>query len=511
MTAERLAFGPFSLDAANGTLFRDGELSPIGQKGATILRALLKSPGEVLTKTQLMDAAWPGMAVEESNLSVQIAALRRALGPTTDGGEWILTVPRVGYRLAFPVAATSSAQSQAMRSEPVLPSLAVLPFENMSGDPEQQYFVDGIVDDMITGLSRIKWLFVIARNSSFIYRGKTVDVRQVERDLGVRYVLEGSVRKAGERLRINVQLVQAATGVNLWADKFDGMVGDVFDLQDSITERVVGIVEPRVQRSEIERSRRKRPDSLDAYDLYLRAVPHTASQMPEDARIAATFLERALQLDPAYPAAHALLAWCHEWRYTRGGFDPADQKAGVRHARAALDSGTDDAASIVIAGLVVCLLATDLETAVNSVRRALAINPSCATALFLGSLIHVLAMNTGESLACADRALRLSPFDVLAYEAHFARGIVGVFDGRFSDAATHFAVAVQANAALSTNHFLLAIALALDGRMQEAQGPLQRGLELEPGFRVRVFSELGVSQVVRDRQIRGGRLLGLPE
>ena len=169
----------------------------------------------------------------------------------------------------------------AQLSLPDKPSIAVLPFQNMSGDPEQEYFADGMVEDIITGLSRIKWLFVIARNSSFVYKGKAVDVRQVGRELGVRYVLEGGVRKAGDRLRITAQLVEAETGAHLWADKFDGALEDVFDLQDQITDRVVGIVEPSVRRSEIERSRRKRPENLDAYDLFLRALPHMQARMPE--------------------------------------------------------------------------------------------------------------------------------------------------------------------------------------------------------------------------------------
>jgi adenylate cyclase len=195
---------------------------------------------------------------------------------------------------------------------PNRPSIAVLPFQNMSGDPEQEYFADGMVEDIITGLSRIKWLFVIARNSSFVYKGKAVDIRQVGRELGVRYVLEGGVRKAGNRLRVTGQLIEAETGTHLWADRYDGALEDVFDLQDRITDQVVGIVEPSLQRSEIERSRRKRPENLDAYELYLRAVSYMASPMPADARIAAGLLEDALRLDPNYAAAHALLAMCHE-------------------------------------------------------------------------------------------------------------------------------------------------------------------------------------------------------
>ena len=194
---------------------------------------------------------------------------------------------------------------------PDKPSIAVLPFKNMSGDPEQEYFADGMVEDIVTGLSRIKWLFVIARNSSFVYKGKAVDVRQVGRELGVRYVLEGGVRKAGARVRITAQLIEAETGAHLWADRFDGALEDVFDLQDQITDKVVAIVEPNVQRSEIERSRRKRPENLDAYDLYLRAVPYTASQMPADARVAMQFLEGALRTRSELrrrPCAHRVVS-----------------------------------------------------------------------------------------------------------------------------------------------------------------------------------------------------------
>ena len=208
---------------------------------------------------------------------------------------------------------------------PDKPSIAVLPFQNMSDDPSQEYFVDGMVEDIITGLSRIKWLFVIARNSSFVYKGKPVDVRQAGRELGVRYVLEGSVRKAGGRLRITAQLIEAGTGAHLWADRFDGAIQDIFDLQDQITERVVGVVEPSLQRSEIERSRRKHPENLSAYDLYLRAVPHAMAITAPEAKIAIPFLKAALELDANYAAAHALLGFCHETHYLHAGYGEGDR------------------------------------------------------------------------------------------------------------------------------------------------------------------------------------------
>ena len=261
------------------------------------------------------------------------------------------------------------------RALPDKPSIAVLPFENMSGDSEQDYFVDGMVEDITTGLSHIKWLFVIARNSSFTYKGKAVDVRQVGRELGVRYVLEGGVRKASNRLRITAQLIEAESGAHLWADKYDGALDDVFELQDRITDSVVGVVEPSVRRSEIERSRRKRPENLDAYDLFLRSLPHMQSRMPHGGRIAIPLLEKALELDPDYAAAHAHLAWCHEWCFTRGGFDEADKKAALAHAQTTITSDTDDAAALAVAAWVTIVLSKDHELALNAIERALLVNP----------------------------------------------------------------------------------------------------------------------------------------
>ena len=302
------------------------------------------------------------------------------------------------------------------------PSIAVLPFLNLSGDREQEYFADGMVEDLVTGLARIRWLSVIARSSTLAYKGAAVDVRRVGRELGVGYVLEGGVRRAGARVRINAQLVDAATGAQVWAERFDGALEDVFDLQDQITEKVVAIVEPNVQRSEIERSRRKRPENLDAYDLYLRAVPYTASQMPEDARVAMQYLQRALRLDPGYAAANALMAWCYEWCFARGGFDEVDRMAALKHARLVTAGATDDATALAVAGFVITMLEKDHATGLSTTERALALNPSCATAMYLGALTNALAGRPAVAVTLAERALRLSPFDVLAYQAHFRKG-----------------------------------------------------------------------------------------
>jgi hypothetical protein len=238
-----------------------------------------------------------------------------------------------------------------------------------------------MVEDIIAGLSRIKWLFVIARNSSFTYKGRPVDVRQVGRELGVRYVLEGGVRKSGARLRITAQLVEAETGAHLWADKFDGASEDVFDLQDQITERVVAIVEPSVRKSEIERSRRKRPENLSAYDLYLRALPHVMTLSYADASVAAELLESALKLDPGYPAAHAYLAFCHQIRFVHDGrFDEVDKLSGIRHARVAIASDVDDATALAVAAITVAHLEKNFDASLDAIERALSHNASCAAA-----------------------------------------------------------------------------------------------------------------------------------
>ena len=394
---------------------------------------------------------------------------------------------------------------------PDKPSIAVLPFQNMSGDPEQEYFADGIVEDIITGLSRITWLFVIARNSSFTYKGKAVDVRQVGRELGVRYVLEGGVRKAGKRLRITAQLLEAETGAHLWANHYDGALEDVFDLQDKITEQVVGIVEPSLLRSEIERSRRKRPENLDAYDLFLRALPHARTLRPADAKLAIPMLEEALRLDPNYAAAQAYIASCHQICFVYGGFDETEKAAGLWHARAVIERGTDDATALALAAIVIVLMSKDYDAALSAIEHALMHNASSATAHYYGALINAFSGNSSAAVTHANRALRLSPFDPLAWIAYEAQGVAAVEGAHLEEAASHFAKAIQLNSGFGILYLYQAMMLALTGRLEEARPLAHRGLELAPSWRVRVFLELGMAPAIADKFTEGAHLLGLPE
>ena len=270
---------------------------------------------------------------------------------------------------------------------PDKPSIAVLPFQNMSGDTDQDYFADGMVEEIVTGLSRIKWLFVIARNSTFVYKGRSVDIRQVGRELGVRYVLEGSVRKTTGRVRITTQLIDAAKGGHIWAERYDRAVDDIFALQDDITLSTVAAIEPSLWHAEIERAKRKRPENLDAYDLVLRATPLADTGMPEGASQALPFLEKALSIDPEYALAHGQAAFCHEILFIRAGRREENRAASIRHAHAAVTLGPDDAPALAYGGIAIGLVEHDRALALEVFKSALAVSPSTAWALLWGALI----------------------------------------------------------------------------------------------------------------------------
>jgi TolB-like protein/Tfp pilus assembly protein PilF len=481
-------FGPFRLDREAGILFCGADPTMLGQRAVALLSALLNEAGRPVSKNALIEAAWPGLAVEDSNLTVQIAALRRVIEQAVNDETWIETLPRRGYRYVGPPVTTDggadapAAEASKTLALPDRPSIAVLPFSNLSGEPDHDYFADGMVDDIIVGLSRIKWLFVIARNSTFAYKGQAVDLKRVRRELGVQYVLEGSVRRQGERVRVAAQLIDTANVVHVWADRYDRATGDVFALQDEIALAVVAAIEPNLRRAEVERVKRKRSDSLDAYDLVLQAQSDVYSGMPERSTKALVLLDRALALDPSYALAHGFAAMAHHNRFLRSGLQEKDKALSIRHARAAIAHGRDDALALTFAGFSIAMDGHERAAAFAAFDTALAVSPSSALTYILGSVVLGWAGEAERAIDWAERGMRLSPLDAWAFAAYHAIMLGHFHRGRHEQAMQAAYRAVQYNPDHSISYMLLAAALIKNGRPEQARSAAARVLELQPGF-----------------------------
>jgi len=506
-------FDSFVLDAETGALLCGDAPVLLGQRGAALLRLLLDRAGYPVSKDALIEAAWPGLSVEDSNLTVQIAALRRAL-EQGGGGHWIETLQRRGYRYIGPVAISAGADADDARQGtalqvPAKPSIAVVPFSH-SG--EAAWLAEGMVDDIITGLSRIRWLFVIARNSSFVWRDRVTDVGQVGRDLGVRYVLQGSVRRANDRVRINAQLADATTGIQVWAERYDRTIGDLFTLQDEIAVAVVGAIEPNLRRAEVERIRRKRPDSLDAYELVLRAQPNVDSGMPDRAANALPLLHQALKLEPTYALAHGLAAMSYHNRFLRAGLKEVDRLASVRHARLAIEHGRDDALALTLAGFSLGMDAHDRQAAFAAFEAALALSPSTALAWILGSVVAGWAGDADRALDWSERGIRLSPFDPWAFAAYDAQALGHFCRDSYVEAASAAYKSNLANPAHSITWVQLTAALAALGRIEEAKATAASVLDLQPTFRISSqFAGVACAPELAEKLGKALRAAGLPE
>jgi adenylate cyclase len=336
---------------------------------------------------------------------------------------------------------------------------------------EQEYFADGVVADIITGLSRIKWLFVIARNSSFAYKGKAVDVKKVGRELGVRYVLEGIVRKAGARVRLNGQVVETEAGTHVWAQRYDRTAEDIFDLQDEITMSVVAAMDPSLRQAEIKRVKRKRPDSLDAYDLVLRALAEgrVGLSMPDAAQTALTFLDRALTLEPDYALAHAYAAIGNHTLYLRGGLSEGRRLAAIRHARCGIAHGQDDAMALAMSGFIIGMAEHDRAAGLQAIEAALGLSPSTAIAHMAGSVIFGWAGQAERAVEWAERALRLSPLDPTQWYSCRALTLAQFALGHDEEALAAARRGIQYNPEMSISCMLLAAPLSRLGRVDEAK------------------------------------------
>jgi adenylate cyclase len=399
---------------------------------------------------------------------------------------------------------------------PDKPSIAVLPFQNMTGDAEQDYFVDGMVEEITTAIARLPWLFVIARNSSFTYKGKAIDVKQVARELGVRYVLEGSVRKSGNRVRITGQLIDAASGNHIWADRFDGALDDIFELQDRVASSVVGAIEPRLRLSEIERAARKPTASLGAYDFYLRALAQVYRYTEEGLGEAVALLRQALAIDPSYGPAAALAGWCRANQRTQGwgALSGDDIAEGVRLARQALETAHDDPDTMWQAATPLFFLAGEVALPAAVLDRALTLNPNAAGAWMFRGMVHALRNEPAAAIAACERAQRLSPFDPLGYWNDCGFAAAHLAARRFEQAIEWADRALHRQPRVTSAIRVKIAANAHLGRLDEARAELGRLLAIDPGLTIagyRAFLGPATAPEFLDIAVTGLRLAGLPE
>jgi adenylate cyclase len=415
-----------------------------------------------------------------------------------------------------PAPSAGSERARIVQSKTVsddLPSVAVLPFQNMSGDFEQDYFADGVVEDVITALSRFKSFAVIARNSSFLYKGRSVDVRQVGKELGVRYVLEGSVRRAGNRLRITAQLVEAATGAHLWADRFDGPVEDVFDVQDRITENVVAVVEPHIQQAEIKRSRRERPESVAAYDLYLQAMQKLNLDRPEENAAAIELLERAIALEPGYALALGNAAYGYEHRVTMSwpALSDDDVKKSLQLARAGLAVAEGDATVLARCGMALILMGRDYDQGLLTITQAVESNPNNLTAIFVAGYAHHVAGSLDDALKFFTRAMRLSPRD--NSEAMAGVGQTQMCLENYEEGLKWAERSLAMNPHWRVSHEVAIVCNVYLGRMEQAKRALSILQELEPSISVAQIRSVWHTRDPHRNEllIEGLRRAGMPE
>ncbi len=506
MQEARFAFGPFVLDPGGGTLLRNGIPVAVGHRGIKLLVALVGRPGEILSKAELMDAGWPGTAVEEGNLTVQIAQLRKLLGPAADGGvrggEWIATVPRVGYRF---LGAIEQLDKRTRKPLPLpdKPSIAVLPFVSVSNDPEQESFADGLTEDLITDLSRASGLFVIARNSAFAYKGKAMDVRTIAEELGVRYLLEGSARRAAGRVRINAQLVDAVSGNHLWAERFDRSLDDIFAVQDEVTAKIMEALLGRLRAP----PPRNRPKNLEAYDLCVRARK-LMDDTPQSAREAHLMLTRAVSLDPEYAEAYRWLAMNHwmGWVHSGGPTEPTRDVA-LELARKAVAIDPNDAGSRWVLAYLLAYERSFAE-ADAEFTRAIELDPNEADTFAALSDIAVLAGRVEEGLEHIRKAFRLNPFPASWYYLTL---------GQAQYAAGDYEAAVETlrrdETYRTSSRRFLAASLAQLGRLDEARAEAELFLVGNPHFTTHHWA---TTEPFRDAAtlehfVEGFRKAGLPE
>ena len=508
----RFLFGECTLDADTRELRRAGRVVHLEPQVFDVLVHLINRRDHVVSKDELVAMVWHGRIVSDSTLSSRVNAARQAIGDSGEEQALIRTIARRGFRFVGDLRANPStpardasmpapaidkqqpiegshahADDNGRRSSgppelalPDKPSIAVLAFTNLSGDPEQEYFADGIAEDIITTLSKSRWLFVIARNSSFTYKGRAVDIKQVARELGVRYVLEGSVRKAGNRIRITGQLIDAATGTHLWAERYDRDLSDIFALQDEITASVAMAIGPAVAQAERERVARKPTENLDAWEAYYRGLWHFLKQTPEENQLAKPFFQRAIDLDPNFAPGYHGLALAHCWDANPYGIRPVAECIGIMRELSRTAVALDDADAVAHYALgTAFLLGGDPDGGRAELERAVGLDPNHAWAMAGLGVLYGFYKRSREGLALIERALRASPHDPLTWVWLHWMSLTYYFAGDYGAALALADRVIRARPEQGFSYRVRAAALGQLGRIDEAKATLRRAMEFK--------------------------------
>ena len=516
----RYLFEEYAFDTARRELCRGPDVIAVTPQVFDLLAYLIRHRERVVTKDDLVGAIWNGRIVSDAALTTRLNAARCAIGDSGAEQRLIKTLPRKGFRFVGQVREAREVASpnpgDAPESAPAVPdkpSIAVLPFANMSGDPEQEYFADGMVEEITTALSRFKWLFVIARNSSFTFKGKAVDIREVGRRLGVRYVLEGAVRKASGKVRITGQLIEAATGAHIWADRFERDLTDVFALQDDVTVAVVTAIQPKLLQTEIAMATRRRPEDLTAYDFYLRTIQQARPATPEGLAEALRLVQCALELDPGFAGAAALAGACHMENVLRGyAIDPQfDRKEAVRLMRLALSLDDGDPSTLASAAAISAFMVGDCETEIEMADRAVALNPNSYQTWNNRGWVYEFAGQPEEAIRSFERAIRMSPVDPQLYTTFTGMGFAFIELRRFDEAIVAGKKALRQNPSYPGPYRGLASAFAHLGRDAEAREAAARMLEIDPAFTISAWIARSQLSKTAKLMIEGFRKAGLPE
>ncbi|MBI2253660.1 MAG: adenylate cyclase [Proteobacteria bacterium] len=481
------------------------KLDPLREAASRALMQIHVDRGETAQAIRLFEALRDRLHAEMGvKPERETTALYEAL-------RWQHTEPAVSA--AAPVTAQAAAPVEPPL--PAKPSIAVLPFQNLSGDPEQEYFADGMVEEIITALSRMRWLFVIARNSSFTYRSRAVDVKQISRELGVRYVLEGSVRKAANRVRITGQLIDATTGAHLWADRFDGGLDEVFDLQDQVATSVVCAIAPKLERAEIERTKRKATGSLDAYDHFLRGMASVHHWTQEASDEALQHFRRAIELDPDYISAYGMVARCYSQRKVSGWVKDREEEIAdsVRLAKHVAQFGTDDPLALVTAGMALGYVVGELEDGDAMIERGLILDPNLTWGWLFSGWTKVWLGDWEAALERMQRAMRLSPQDPQFFNMQTGAAWAYLLAGRYAEAQSWAQAALRARPDYLNPLCIMAACAALAGNLEDARKNLAHMQQIDPGARISNIQQRYPFRRQEDlaRFGEGLRLAGLPE